>query len=45
MADSALLRELNHDVWHAFRQAYGARDTAAFLALHLPELVRAGEAD
>jgi uncharacterized protein (TIGR02246 family) len=42
MADGELLRELNRDVWHAFRRAYGARDAAAFLALHSPDLIRAG---
>jgi ketosteroid isomerase-like protein len=42
MADSALLRELNRDVWHAFVRAYGARDAKAFLAVHSPDLIRAG---
>lgn len=42
MADSELLRELNRDVWHAFVRAYGARDTTAFLAVHSPDLIRAG---
>jgi ketosteroid isomerase-like protein len=45
LTDSELLRELNQDVWHAFRQAYGARDAKAFLALHAPELIRAGGPD
>jgi len=45
MADGELLRELNRDVWHAFRRAYGARDAAAFLALHTPDLIRAGGPD
>jgi uncharacterized protein (TIGR02246 family) len=42
MADAELLGELNRDVWHAFRRTYAARDAAGFLALHLPDLVRAG---
>jgi ketosteroid isomerase-like protein len=42
MADTELLRELNHDVWHAFVRAYGARDAKAFLAVHSPDLIRAG---
>lgn len=45
MADSGLLRELNRDVWHAFRAAYGARDAESFLALHTPDLIRAGGPD
>ncbi len=42
MADGELLRELNRDVWHAFVRAYGARDVTAFLAVHSPDLIRAG---
>ena len=42
MTDRALLAELDRDIWHAFRRAYAARDVEAFLALHLPELIRAG---
>jgi ketosteroid isomerase-like protein len=42
MADGELLRELNRDVWHAFVRAYGARDGKAFLAVHSPDLMRAG---
>lgn len=42
MTDLDLLRELNRDVWHPFRTAYGACDTDAFLALHTPGLIRAG---
>lgn len=42
MADSELLRELNRDVWHTFVRAYGARDATAFLAVHSPDLIRAG---
>lgn len=42
MADTELLRELNRDVWHAFVRAYGARDAKAFLAVHSPDLIRAG---
>ena len=36
-----LLRELNSDLWRPFRAAYRARDAAAFLALHTPDLIRA----
>jgi ketosteroid isomerase-like protein len=42
MADGALLTELNHDIWHAFRRTYAANDTTAFLALFAPDLIRAG---
>jgi hypothetical protein len=42
MADEALLREVNSDVWHAFTSAYAARDATAFLAVHAPDLIRAG---
>jgi uncharacterized protein (TIGR02246 family) len=42
VADRDLLHELNRDIWHPFRQAYGARDSEAFLALHTPDLIRAG---
>ena len=42
MADEALLRELNNDIWHAFTSAYAARDGAAFLAVHAPDLIRVG---
>jgi ketosteroid isomerase-like protein len=42
VADIELLRELNRDVWHAFVRAYGAQDAAAFLAVHSPDLIRAG---
>lgn len=37
-----LLAELDRDVWQAFRRAYAARDADAFLALHTPDLIRAG---
>src|ERR1044071_7124808 len=36
-----LLRELNSDLWKPLSAAYAARDAAAFLALHTPDLVRA----
>lgn len=39
---SELLNELNRDIWHPFRAAYAARDTASFLLLHMPDLIRAG---
>ncbi|MEU5691890.1 nuclear transport factor 2 family protein [Actinosynnema sp. NPDC020468] len=42
MVDTGLLHELNRDVWHAFRRAYGALDTEAFLDVHSPDLIRAG---
>jgi ketosteroid isomerase-like protein len=42
VADGALLRELNDDIWHEFRRAYAACDGAAYLALHTPDLIRAG---
>jgi len=42
MADEALLREVNSDVWHAFTSAYAARDAAAFLAVHALDLIRVG---
>lgn len=45
MADQELLRELNRDIWHPFRESYGALDASAFLALHAPELIRAGGPD
>jgi ketosteroid isomerase-like protein len=38
---TGLLRELNGDVWHPLRAAYAAHDADAFLALHLPDLIRA----
>ena len=37
-----LLRQLNDDVWHPFRHAYGRLDAPAFLDLCSPELIRAG---
>jgi ketosteroid isomerase-like protein len=37
-----LLRQLNDDVWHPFRRAYGRLDAPAFLDLHSSELIRAG---
>jgi ketosteroid isomerase-like protein len=40
MAAIELLRELNSDLWRPFRAAYRARDAAAFLALHTPDLIR-----
>jgi len=36
------LTELNADIWEPYRAAHGTGDTEAFLALHAPELVRAG---
>ncbi len=42
MTDLDLLRGLNADVWHPFRAAYAACDTDAYLALHTPDLIRAG---
>lgn len=42
MADEALLRQVNNDIWHAFTSAYAARDAAAFLAVHAKDLIRAG---
>ncbi len=39
-----LLRELNRDVWEPFRSAYRSLDEAAFLAVHSPDLIRAGGA-
>lgn len=40
--DTDLLRQLNDDIWHPFRLAYSKLDAAAFLDLHVPELIRAG---
>ncbi|MFD5826859.1 YybH family protein [Lentzea sp. NPDC060358] len=40
--DSDVARQLNDDIWHPFRQAYARLDAPAFLALHVPELIRAG---
>jgi ketosteroid isomerase-like protein len=40
--DRTLLLELNHDVWHAFRNAYGRLDAQGFLAVHSADLVHAG---
>ncbi|GAB3846122.1 DUF4440 domain-containing protein [Dactylosporangium cerinum] len=46
MADrTELLRELNNELWRPFRAAYAARDAAAFLALHSPDLIRASGTD
>lgn len=36
------LAELNADIWRPYAAACAAGDTAAFLALHAPELIRAG---
>lgn len=36
------LAELNADIWQPYRIAHAAGDTEAFLALHAPELIRAG---
>jgi ketosteroid isomerase-like protein len=40
--DTDLLRQLNDDIWLPFRLSYSRLDAPAFLALHAPELVRAG---
>jgi ketosteroid isomerase-like protein len=40
--DTDLLRRLNDDIWHPFGLAYARLDAPAFLALHSPELIRAG---
>jgi ketosteroid isomerase-like protein len=45
MADGELLRQVNRDIWHAFRRAYGACDASGFLAVHSPDLIRAGGPD
>ncbi|NUT99885.1 MAG: nuclear transport factor 2 family protein [Saccharothrix sp.] len=37
-----LLTQLNHDVWEPFRRAYAELDAQAFLAVHSPDLIRAG---
>jgi uncharacterized protein (TIGR02246 family) len=42
MTDGRLLAELNRDVWRPFQRAYADLDPAAFLALHSPDLIRAG---
>ncbi|WP_433272026.1 YybH family protein [Actinosynnema sp. CS-041913] len=42
MAAGTLLRELNRDVWEPFRSAYGKLDAAGFMAVHSPDLIRAG---
>lgn len=36
------LAELNADIWRPYREAHAAGDTDVFLALHAPELIRAG---
>jgi GNAT superfamily N-acetyltransferase/ketosteroid isomerase-like protein len=36
------LAELNADIWQPYRDAHASGDTEAFLALHTPELIRAG---
>lgn len=41
-ADSDQLRELNDDIWRAYRRAFGSGDAEAFVALHSEELIRAG---
>ncbi|GLY54246.1 DUF4440 domain-containing protein [Lentzea sp. NBRC 102530] len=40
--DDDLVRQLNDDVWHPFRLAYGKLDAPAFLSLYSPDLIRAG---
>ena len=42
MIDADALRELNTDIWHAYRRAYNNGDAAAFIALHTPDVIRAG---
>lgn len=42
VVDTDLVRQLNDDVWHPFAVAYARLDAPAFLALHAPELIRAG---
>ncbi|MEV0676353.1 nuclear transport factor 2 family protein [Actinosynnema sp. NPDC050436] len=42
MSSATLFRELDHDVWEPFRSAYRHLDAAAFLAVHSPDLIRAG---
>jgi ketosteroid isomerase-like protein len=42
VTDAVLVAELDEQVWEPFRAAYAARDTAAYLALHEPGLIRAG---
>ena len=42
MTDTDTLRALNTDIWHAYRMAYRTGDAAAFIALHTPDLIRAG---
>jgi len=37
-----LLSELDRDIWRPFREAYGALDAEAFLALYSADLIRAG---
>lgn len=34
MTDAETLRELNTDIWHAYRRAYNNGDAASFIALH-----------
>jgi ketosteroid isomerase-like protein len=38
---TAILEELNRDVWHPFVRTYRALDADAFLALHHTDLIRA----
>ena len=33
---------MNTDIWRPYRRAYREGDAAAFLALHSPDLIRAG---
>jgi ketosteroid isomerase-like protein len=41
-ASSDLLHELNIDIWRAYQDAFHSGDVEAFLALHTPQLIRAG---
>src|SRR5262245_20250336 len=40
MTAEDLLAELDRDIWRPFVDAYAACDTAAFAALHAPDLIR-----
>lgn len=41
---TALLENLNRDVWHPFVRSYAERDIDTFLDLYRPDLIRAGGA-
>lgn len=42
MTDTALLTEINEHIWGPFKASYAAGDAGAFMALHTPDLIRAG---